>query len=180
MDQRIELVPLVCPQCSTPVPAEVDEVAWVCAQCGQGIYLNPETGPQRLQVYYSASIPPGARGRPYWVADGRVTMQREAYRSDTRSVQDAEAFWSQTRRFFIPAYSAPLENLLTQAANLLLQPPAVKAGPPAPFEAVTLSLDDVPAAAEFIVIAIEAGRKDKLKLIEPDVKLSPPALWILP
>ena len=180
MDQRIELVPLLCPQCSTPVPAEEIEVAWACAQCGQGIYLDPETGPQRLQIYYSAAIPVNNQGKPYWVADGRVTMQREAYRSDNRSVQEAESFWSQTRRFFIPAFTAPLETLLAQAVDLLLQPPIVKAGPPAGFEPVTLSLDDVPAVAEFIVIAVEAGRKDKLKRIDPDIKLSPPALWILP
>jgi hypothetical protein len=180
VDQRIGLVPLVCPQCSTPVPAEENEVAWACAQCGQGIYLDLKTGPQRLPIYYAAAIPPQSRGKPYWVADGRVTMVREAYRSDKRSVQEAENFWSQARRFFVPAFAAPLETLLTQAISLLLHPLIIKAGPPARFEPVTLSLEDVPAVAEFIVIAVEAGRKDQLKRINPDVKLSPPALWILP
>jgi hypothetical protein len=43
-----------------------------------------------------------------------------------------------------------------------------------------MHLEDVSAAAEFIVMAIEAGRKDKLKELDFSLKLSTPVLWILP
>ena len=47
-------------------------------------------------------------------------------------------------------------------------------------ELLILYRDDVLAAAEFIVIAIEAERKDKIKSIDFELKLSKPVLWILP
>jgi hypothetical protein len=180
VDKAIELVPLVCVRCSTPVPAELDEVAWVCAQCGQGLLLE-ETGLQALEVHYMAGIPANSKGKPYWVTQGQVSsLQREKYGSGGKEAQEAEAFWGQPRRFFVPAYSATLENLLAQATQLLLQPPALQEGPASPFEAVTLAVEDVRPAAEFIVMAIEAGRKDKLKKMNFSLQLSSPVLWILP
>ena len=180
MDKTIELVPLVCVRCNTPVPAELDEVAWVCAQCGQGLSLE-EAGLQALEVHYMAGIPANTKGKPYWVAQGQVSsLQREKYGGGGKELGQAQAFWGQPRRFFVPAYSASLENLLAQATQLMIQPPALQDGPAVPFEAVTLAVEDVRPAAEFIVMAIEAGRKDKLKKMNFSLQLSPSVLWILP
>jgi hypothetical protein len=178
VDQTVVLVPLVCLECSSPLPAEPDQVAWVCPVCNQANYLDDELGLQPLDIYYAASLSQNATGKPYWVADGQVTVQRETFGSSKNN--EAQLFWSQTRRFFIPAYSAPLENLLTQAANLLTDPPNLQAGARARFEPVTLDIKDVAAAAEFILIAIEAGRSDRLKKVDFQLKLSKPVLWILP
>jgi hypothetical protein len=180
MDQPVELIPLVCPQCSTPVPAEVDEVAWVCAQCGQGLSLDEEKGLVPLEVHYAAGIPANTRGKPFWIAEGQVSMQRDTYGSSGKDTKATQQFWSQPRRFFIPAFSAPLETLLGFGMQLLRQPPDLQAGSTAEFEPVILYLEDVKAAAEFIVVAIEAGRKDKVKQVEFTLQLSEPALWILP
>ena len=62
MDQPVSLVPLVCPQCATPVPAGTEERAWVCAQCGKGLVLDEEQGLAPLTVHYSAQIARGASG----------------------------------------------------------------------------------------------------------------------
>ncbi len=118
--------------------------------------------------------------RPYWVADGQVSMERETYGYSGEGGKAAEQFWGQSRRFFVPAYQAPLEGLLKDAKGMLLNPPDLKPGPATPFEAVTLYRDDVLAAAEFIVIAIEAGREDKIKSIDFELELPKPVLWILP
>jgi hypothetical protein len=171
---------LICPQCSTPIPAGLEEVAWACAQCGQGIVLDESLGLERLEIHYSAEIPPNARGKPFWVADGRARMQRQTYGSAGKQGQQAEAYWSQPRRFFVPAFQAPLERLLELARGMLLNPPALSPGPAAPFEPVTLYRADVLSAAEFIVMAVEAGRKDQLKSIDFELQLSKPVLWILP
>ncbi len=178
MDQTVVLVPLLCVKCSAPLPAEPDQVAWVCPTCGQANYLDDERGLQALEVFYAASLPPNTAGNPYWVADGQVSLQRETFGSSKE--KDAQQFWSQPRRFFIPAYRAPLESLLSQAATMLLNPPAVQPGAATRFEPVTLDLRDVTAAAEFIVVAIEAGRSDRLKKIDFQLNLSKPVLWILP
>jgi hypothetical protein len=179
VDRPVELVPLVCIKCSTAIPAGVEEVAWVCAQCGQGMYLDEAHGLEALDVHFSAGIPQKGTGKPFWIADGQVTMERETYDYAGEEGIAAEQFWGQPRRFFVPAYQAPLENLLKVARDMLLNPPDLKPGPPTPFEAVTLYRDDVKSAAEFIVIAIEAGRKDKIKRVDFKLELSKPVLWIL-
>lgn len=180
MDQTIQLVPLVCVQCSTPIPAELHEAAWVCAQCGQGMALDPAKGLLAVPVYYTSGIPAGGSGKPYWVADGQVTLRRETYRSNSGSAREAEQFWSAPRRFFVPAYASDTETLLRTGVSLLANPPALQTGPAMPFQAVTLSIEDIQPAAEFIVMAVEAGRKDALKKVSFSLKLSQPALWILP
>jgi len=180
VDKPIELAPLVCLHCSTPILAGSDEMAWVCAQCGQGMALDVQKGLTPVQVHYAEGIPPNTRGKPYWVAEGQVTLQREVYRSSGKSAQDAVQFWSGARRFFIPAYSISQEELLAQTSRFMLQSPALKPGPSAQFEPVTLSMEDIQPVAEFIVLAIEAGRKDMLKNIHFTLDLSLPALWILP
>jgi hypothetical protein len=64
---------------------------------------------------------------------------------------------------------------------LLLKPPVLQPGPSAPFEPVTFSPQDITPLAEFIIMALEADRSDKLKSLKIDLDwLSAPALWILP
>lgn len=180
MDKPIELVALVCLRCSTPVPAALNEVAWVCAQCGQGLALDESAGLAPLEVSYLEGIPPNTQGRPFWVVNGQVSMKRATFGSSGKDRKAAEQFWSQPHRFFIPAYPAPLEELLSAAATYLLKPPNLQTGPAASFQPVTLSAADIKPAAEFIVMAVEAGRKDKLKSLDFDIQLSEPELWILP
>lgn len=180
MDQPTQLIPLRCVRCNTALPAEPDEVAWVCPQCGQGQLLDDDQGLQSLSVQYAQGIPPGVQGWPYWVADGRVQLQRSVLRQNRQAEADSAHFWSQPRRFFIPAYRCTLEELLAQATQLLLQPPGLQSAPPAPFRPVILAPQDIQPAVDFIVMAVEAGRKDSLHNLQISVKLSPPALWILP
>jgi len=179
VDQTIQLVPLVCVQCSTPLPAEPGETAWVCAQCGQGMALDSRQGLVRVPVVYAAGAPPNGRGRPFWVADGMVQLQRSTYRANSGSTRDAEQFWSITRRFFIPAYRLDTENFLKVGAALLERPPQVQPGTAYAFEAVTLALEDLQPVGEFLVMGIEAARKDAIREIHFSLRLSPPALWIL-
>jgi len=177
MDRPVELVPLVCIKCSTPIPAQPDEIAWVCSQCKQGLLLDEQKGLVPLEVHYAAAVTQ-EKGKPFWVAEGRVSLQRATYKGNED--RDAQLFWSQPRRFFIPAFDCPLETLLNLGTNLLFQPPTLQPGNVVLFEPVTLSLPDIHALAEFVVMAIEANRKDKLKEIRIGLELSEPSLWVLP
>jgi hypothetical protein len=178
MAAPIELVPLLCIKCQTPVPAEPEEIAWVCAQCGQGMLLDESDGLLPLDVKYAASIPANTIGKPFWVAEGQVSLQRELYTGNKSA--EARLLWSQPRRFTIPAYDCPLETLLQYGPQLLLKPPDLQPGPPARFQAVTLPPGDICSLAEFIVVAIEAERRDMIKQIDVSVKMSDPVLWIFP
>jgi hypothetical protein len=179
VDRPVQLIALVCVKCQTPVPAQPGEVAWVCGQCGQGLLLDVNQGLAPLEVFYATGIPANTPGKPFWVADGRVKFAKRQTYSGNED-RDAHQFWSQPRRLFVPAFTTSLETLLGLGSNLLQKPPALQAGPAARFEPVTLAPEDVTPLAEFIVMALEAGRKDKLREIQFSLELSNPSLWILP
>jgi hypothetical protein len=165
-------------------------VAWVCAQCGQGQRLvaeavldgRPQTatpaGLVPLEIHYSAAIPPNGKGRPFWVAEGAIRLQRQTFGS-SRS-QEAQDYWDSPRAFFIPAYDCPLDEAVQESLQRLARPEELQPGPPAAFHPVTLPEEDLQALAEFVVMVIEARRKDKLREVNFSVQLEPPDLWVLP
>lgn len=177
----VRLLPMLCPQCQTPVPARPEETAWVCATCGQGLRLDDTTGLKPLEFHYAAGIPANQAGRPFWIANATVRLgERKTYYANTDVVREAAAMWAAPRRFFIPAFTLPLEQALELGTRLLLQPPALNPGSPAAFEPVTVRPEDMRPLAEFIVLGLEAARKDKLMSVEFGLDLESPELWILP
>ncbi len=181
MAQTITLIPLLCPNCRAALEAQPDEVAWRCAQCGQGWQLNEgygDFGLEPLAINFHAGLNPRVHGRPFWTTQASVTVQRETYSGN--QARQAQEFWATPRRFFVPAFTCPLETLVSLGAELVRQPPALQAGPPAPFTAVTLPRADVADMIQFVVVGIEAERKDQLKSLGVQVQMEPPELWILP
>jgi hypothetical protein len=178
MAEPIHLIPMFCLKCNNAITAQVDEVAWVCSQCGQGLLLDDEKGLIPLEVHYAAGIPAGASGKPYWVASGQAGLRRETYSGD--STRDMQAFWQQAHTFYVPAVNLPLEQVVQIGVQLLRQPPLLTPGTAAPFLPVTVIPQDMRSLAEFIVYAVEAERKDNLKKLEINLQLSEPELWIVP
>ena len=180
MTTSIELVLLKCVRCGTFVPAEEDEVAWVCAQCGQGLQLTP-AGLSPLTVNWAAAQPGAAREvrwLPFWVFTGTANFyRRESYGGQNQP----DKLWNSPRRFYIPAFPAPLEQMETLGADLTRKQLALTAGPAIGLlKNCTLFPDDARHAAEFVVLTIEADRKDKLKNVEFTLDLNEPELWVLP
>ncbi len=182
----IRLVPLTCIKCHAPVPAQPDEIAWVCEQCGQGLLLDacPTPGPNEsatrvLDVFFSSAIKQGQKGRPFWVARGQVTLTaRQTYQGDESRA--AREFWAQPRLFYVPAWETTLDEIVSLGVNLLRSPQRLDPGSRMPFLPVVTAPDDVRALVEFMVVSIEADRRDALKTVNFDLKLEPLQLWILP
>jgi len=180
MTQMPALLPLQCIKCQTPLPAEPDEVAWRCANCGQALVLDEKqaSGLAPLDLYFAAGIQNGQPGRPFWVAQGLVSVRREMYSGDES--RQAQEFWKTPRTFFVPAYACTLQQLIDQGMQLLKQPVSMMAGQAAAFLPVTLSPQDVRPMAEFIIMGIEAERRDMVKSVALQLNLAKPVLWILP
>ncbi|MBW8009966.1 MAG: hypothetical protein FVQ83_01820 [Chloroflexi bacterium] len=181
MSMPISLVPLKCVKCETPVPAETDEIAWVCQTCNTGLLLDEEKGLVPLEIHYSAKIPDNASGQPFWVVEGQVSLSRDSYTGLGKKTNEAKKFWSKSRRFFIPAFNCSLDELTGLGKLAITTQPELKAGTAAHFDPVTQMKKDLRALAEFIVIAVEANRRDKVKKVVIDsIQLGEPELWILP
>jgi hypothetical protein len=73
-----------------------------------------------------------------------------------------------------------LDEFTRVGVQWLQNPPDLNNGPPVDFEPVTVASDDFRAWAEFLVMAVEAERKDKVKSVRFDIQLKEPQLWILP
>jgi hypothetical protein len=163
-----------------PVPAQLDEVAWVCEQCGTGLLLDEEDGLHRLELNTASGIKPNAKGRPFWVVRGSVTLDRDTYGVLGKQTGKAQKFWSEPRLFFIPAYSCSIDELTKLGMHLLTNPPELKPGLAADFLPVTLHKEDIRAYAEFIIMGIEAQRKDMVKEVAFTLQLEQAVLWVLP
>jgi len=174
----IQLIPLRCVQCSAPVPAEPDEAAWVCSLCGQGLQLDEEHGLRPLEVRFAQSEPrENLRWHPFWVAEGKVEFQlRETYGRDS----GPDPLWGTTQVFLIPAFECTLEQAGNWGAHFLRHPHRLPAGSPSRLPKVTVEPNDAQALADFVVLTIEAERKDQLKRVEFSLDLAPWSLWILP
>ena len=178
METPVELIPLNCLRCGRPLPAEIEEVAWACENCEQGQQLG-DRGLLPLEIHYAQGIAPSQKGKPYWVCEGHLTIQRDTY-GKAKSEKDAQQFWGQPRQFIIPAFSYPLEKFTVDGLQWLQYPPAMQPGPRAAFESVTVPVEDVQVWAEFLVVALEAERKDKIKKVDFTLQLNEPQLWVLP
>lgn len=178
-DAAVRLIPLVCLKCSAPVTAGVQEVAWVCGTCGQGHLLDEEKGLLPIDIFFSQNLQPGQPGRPFWVARGQVRLdQRITYKGDEGRA--AREFWSTPRLFYAPAWECAVEALIQMGGELLRSPQAMQAGTPTAFLPVVTPPGDLQALAEFMVVSLEAERRDALKTIDFNLSLDPPQLWVLP
>ena len=175
----VELNLLKCLRCGAMVPAQEDEVAWRCAQCGQGLQLT-EQGLAPVTVNWAAPRLGQAQLRwlPFWVFTGTVQFTRRESYSGSRP---PEKLWNTPVRFYVPAFAAAIKQMQDLGADLTRRQPPVKAGPAeGTLTGCTLLLDDARQAVEFIVLTIEAAQSDKLKAVDFALKLEAPELWVLP
>lgn len=179
MSDPISLVLLRCVKCSTPVPAEPNEIAWTCQTCGTGNLLHEDHGLEQIKIHYSAGIPQNVNGRPFWVVPANVDIDRKTYTTFRKRTNDAERFWAQKRTFFIPAYSVSIDDMILLGTHYLRSPVELEDGGAVPFLPITQKLEDIQALAEFLVMGVEAERSDKVKTVNFTMKLNEPELWIL-
>ena len=174
----VQLVPMTCIKCATPMRAEETEIAWTCERCEQGMLLTPN-GLAPLTVRW-ANTKAGANAKwyPFWSFTGAVRFAR---RDSFGGRSEPDKLWNESQQFFIPAYAATLQELEVIGAELLKKRLNPVSGPAAgQLPPVAVFPDDARHAAEFVVLTIEADRRDKLKVVEFTIQASEPELWVLP
>ena len=178
MRQSVSLIPLQCPSCETPVAAGIGEHAWKCSQCSQGIQLNAERMLKEIIITYQQAALDNVIGYPYWVVEVDVRLERETLQGNRN--EEMNQFWENPRNFFIPAFEMDLTDRLQKAVTLLKSPPLLIAVESYNFRPVVMAAQDLKAYVEFIVLQVEAERRDDLNHLVFDLQLSEAQLWVLP
>lgn len=182
----MKLLALRCPTCGQKLePLHNETVVTSCQQCATAVSLQGNIL-QAVEVTYAA--PTGDKvdaWLPFWVFHGRVNLQQR--RSQGRSQgQDraAQALWQRVKDFYVPAWEASANEARFLGGGLLEAQPDIQTisrPSEAVLNEVIFNPDDARHILDFIVISIEAKRKDMLADLQFDIELSQqPQLWAVP
>jgi len=182
----MKLIALRCPTCSTPLAAENDDVVVNCNTC-QTIVAISQNGPVKMAVRF-ATIP-GQQAAinqwvPFWLFNGRVLIKRRDTQGGGGSAEkDSQQMWQSPRALYVPAWELSMNTAQSVGSRLIEQQPQlqpVERPEGAKFISATVTPGDARKLLEFIVLAIEARRKDWLKNLEFDIEVGEPQMLALP
>lgn len=180
----MKLLALMCPSCGAPLKAEDEDIVIMCRTCQSASHITDDG----LTLHRVRFLEPEANSQPthwlpVWTYLGRVNLQRERQGGSRSAEREAEQFWSEPRRLFVPAWNLSPLAASRIGQELVEQQPVyhpIDAPPDAYMSPVTFPLEDASKLLELIVISMEAERRDYLKTINVYFDLGDPALWAIP
>ena len=182
----MKLILLRCPVCSVPLTPENDDVVVACTNCHNPIAIAVD-GPVKMNVRFA--LPAGFREDvdrwvPFWVYEGLVKIQKRDTQGGSRSAKkDAEALWGGPRRLYVPAWDLSIETAQRVGSRLIQQQPQYQIiTKPEEVQLVpaVVTPSDARKVLDFIIVAIEARRKDWLKDLAFELDVGQPEMWALP
>ncbi len=180
----MKLLLLRCPNCNAPLTPNQDDMVTMCGDCFTAVSID-QTGLNIKEIIYAASdteeVP---LWLPFWVFNGRVNIsQRQTQGSNKGAAKDAQQFWGSHRRLYVPAWQLEMPMARSMGQRLTQEQPHFTAIP-RPDEVDLLGTAVTPEDAlkliEFIILSIEAERKDWLKSLQFTIDAEEPELWALP
>jgi len=181
----MKLILLRCPNCSQALKPENDEIVLACPNCHLPVKIS-ENGPEIISIRY-AILASGKGDRsiwvPFWVFKGQVNIRSRQTQGRRSSGKDSQRTWEVLNRFYVPAWDLSVHTAQNVGTKLTLRTPEMRViEQPAQVQLVPaiVSPDDALKLLEFIVLAIEARRKDWLKDLVFDLDVGKPELLALP
>lgn len=178
----MKLDALICPQCTQWLSPKPDDIVLACPRCFTAVILEDSGLRSVSAVAYAASSATDATWYPFWTFQGQVEFTARETQSGNKS-KDAQQFWQTERRFLIPAWDLDMWQARDLGMRLLQKPPqlTILNGPPeTAFHSATLSREDALKLVDFIILTVEAERKDMLRKLQFKLTIDDPALWLLP
>ena len=183
----MKLILLRCPNCSEPLKPENDDLVLACSNCHTPVAIATN-GPVKMRVQYAVperfKLGNSQRWVPFWVFQGRVRIQkRETQGRSKKDRKSSEALWGIQRHLYVPAWDLDMQMAQDVGSKMIKdqpkfsfvdQPDEVRLVP------VTVKPKDAEKLLEFIVLAIEARRRDWLKDLKFQLDAGEPELWALP
>lgn len=181
----MKLVLLRCPTCSEPLKPDNDDVVLACTNCHTPSAVSVN-GAAKMPVQFG--IPADFKARsdrwmPFWVFDGRAKIIRRETQGGRSQTKDMAQLWGAERRFYVPAWELGLHVAQDIGSRMVQrQPSFVEIDRPAEahLHTVLVTPKDAKNLLEFIVLAIEARRKDWLRDLQFELEVGEPKLWALP
>ncbi|CUS04916.2 conserved protein of unknown function [Candidatus Promineifilum breve] len=179
----MKLLLLRCPKCNQALSPGQDDQIIQCPNCRAAVAVS-EGGLALLAAQYAApTVAQPASWLPFWVYRGRVTIKQRRTQGGRSAEKDAQAFWAQPRRVYIPAWACELAEARDLVAALLEKQPFLEAIIPpegAAFEPAAVTPADARKLLELVIVSLEARRDDYLESFDFDLNLESEALWLLP
>ncbi|MBP7997744.1 MAG: hypothetical protein KA314_18920 [Chloroflexi bacterium] len=180
----MKLIPLICPECNTPLKPDNEDVMTVCPQC-QRFYQLGQQGLRPLAVQFRSTGQTMAKEwMPFWVFQGKVVItERQTQGGSNKSAQAAEQLWSSPRVLYVPAWDLPVNRVQEIGGAMIQQQPVLQhLEQPDTFRLrpAIITAADAQKMLEFIILAIEARREDYLKNLVFHLQVGEGVLWALP
>lgn len=157
----------------------------LCPQCKTAVFFSDQ-GLQAIPVTYGApeAGASAAEWYPFWLLPARVEITSRSVQSGNRTdAEMAQRFWAEQRPMFVPAWDLPARAARELGSRMLHEKPAYRAidrPESAGMHVATIDPDDARKLLEFIIVTVEANRRDWLRDLQFQVEVGTPQLWALP
>jgi predicted RNA-binding Zn-ribbon protein involved in translation (DUF1610 family) len=179
----MKLLLMRCPRCDQALAPGQEDVVIQCPNC-QGAVAIDENGLRLVAAQYAAPVRPQPQDwLPFWVYRANVTITKRKTQGGRSAEKEAQAFWANPRRVFIPAWDSDLAEARDLCRTLLEKQPipeGITAPDTASFRSAVITAEDARKLLELVIVSIEANRKDWLEDLDYDLRLDSEALWLLP
>ncbi|MFZ0545091.1 MAG: hypothetical protein WAM60_06620 [Candidatus Promineifilaceae bacterium] len=182
----MKLIALRCPTCSEPLAVENDDVVVACGHCQEMVAIA-QNGPVKMAVRFAVADgrqPPGNQWVPFWVFNGRaVIVRRETQGGGGSAEKESRRLWESPRALYVPAWEIAMNTAQSIGSRLIEQQPnfqPIERPEGVQLVSATVTPGDARKLLEFIVLAIEARRKDWLKNLVFNLEVGEPQMMALP
>jgi hypothetical protein len=182
----MKLIALRCPNCNHGLKPGNEDILLACPNCQIPVAIAVD-GPKRVKVRFALPLKSEANVQewvPFWVFEGRVKVTVRETQSGWRTKdKDSNRLWGSPRRFYVPAWDLNVHTAQEVGSRLVVsQPEFTTVNQPKQLNLVPAIVKpaDARKLLEFIILAIEARRKDWLKEFAFNLEVGKPQLWALP
>jgi hypothetical protein len=181
----MQLVALKCPTCGQNLKPQSNETVVVsCGNCKTAVSLH-QSGIKAIDVKYAA--PSSANVEtwlPLWVYTGKVNIKRrESQGSSKGADKDAAKLWGSARRLYAPAWDASVPQAREIGSQFVVRQPVFETVEPTEtmmLQEATITPEDGLKLLDFIVLSLEADRKDWLEDLQFEIQTTEHELWAIP
>lgn len=181
----MQLLALKCPTCGQNLKPQSNEAVVVsCGNCRTAVSLH-QSDIKAIDVKYAApSSNDVTAWLPMWVFKGKVNItRRESQGSSKGADKDAAQLWGSANRLFVPAWQEPVQQARGIGSQFTVRQPRLDPIEPTDemlMQEATITPEDGLKLLDFIVLSLEADRKDWLEDLQFNINTTGHELWAIP